>query len=110
MGDARVSMDAVCDAFSVPAIVTPPEDAEPIQTVAFWITPMTEMQPRGGDFQRAEERRVLVLRRDEVPAVPRGTLITCAEMAGAPERLWRVDGIEQVEADHYRVVVVPGVE
>jgi len=51
----------------------------------------------------------MAIRRDEVPAVPRGTLVVVNEHTQTVRRLWRVDSMMQVSPDHHRVVVVPAV-
>jgi hypothetical protein len=93
-------------AHGVPATVIPP-DEEPIQTRVVWLTPSTEIVPAGSDARRAEARRTMGIRRDEVPAVPRGTLVDVTEHGQTAPDEWRVDAMEKVEADHFRVVVVP---
>jgi len=106
-GDIRVPMDPALEAFGVPATVTrPAPDHEPIETSVIWVTPITDDVPGGMEFQRKERRRVLVLDRNAVPTVPRGTVIVAAERLGEVERTWRVDGLELEDADHHRVRVV----
>jgi len=94
-------------AHGIDVVVTPP-GAAGIETRGIWITTITEDMPVGGEFQRREPRRVMALSRLEVPTVLRGTVIDAPEKGGDIEapRHWRVDGVERVEADHTRVVVV----
>jgi hypothetical protein len=90
------------------AVTVTPPNAIPVETRAIWVTPITEAFPMGFDVQRRVAPRVLALRRDAVPAVPRGTLITIAPVAPATlQEVWRVDGMERAEGDHWRVLVVP---
>jgi hypothetical protein len=100
-------MDPILREFGVPVTVTrPAPDDDPIQTTGVWVLPITEDVPLGTEFQRKERRRILALDRDEVPTVPRGTVIVAAERAGDDAQTWRVDGLEFADADHHRVRVV----
>ncbi len=87
------------------AVVTVP-DAEPVSTRIIWMTPTTELLPTGNE-QRADPRRVLAIRRDDVPSVPRGTTISVTEHLQNEPTLWTVDGILRIESDHVRAIVVP---
>lgn len=49
---------------------------------------------------------MLALSRDEVPAVPRGTVIVAPERLGETPKSWIVDSHEYVDADQTRVFVV----
>lgn len=88
-------------------VTRPAPDNTPIETVGVWLPPATEGFPTGADFQRREPQRVMALRRDEVPSVPRGTLIAAPEKGGDAVQVWRVDGFERYDADHHRVLVIP---
>lgn len=108
--DLRPPFTAAVDAFSVPAVVTPQFGfglGDPITTKVIWITPLPEDQPVGRDYTAREPRRVMALRRDEVPDVPRGTLIAAAETIGGVSRDWQIDGVESTDVDHFRVFVIP---
>lgn len=108
MGDARVAPDPIMAAFGVSAVVTrPAPDATPITTTVVWHPTQTEDVPVGNEFARREPRRVLAVRRDEVPTMPRGTLVVCAEESGGASETWRVDALDRYESDLIRVVVVP---
>ena len=78
-----------------------------VSTRIIWLTPNTENTPAGNDLTRAEPRRRMAIRRDEVPAVPRGTLVSVNEPLQTTPVIWRVDSMESVQPDHHRVVVVP---
>lgn len=107
MADLRPSYLPAFTAFSLPATVTPPGGSA-ISTTAVWVTPQTVDVPILGDARVAEPRRVLALRRDQVPSAPRATVIAVAERAGQPTKQWRVDGVDRAdEGDVLRVVVVP---
>jgi hypothetical protein len=80
-----------------------------VQTRIIWLTPITEERPGGADFNRADPRRVLAIRRDDVPAVPRGTSVAVTEHTQEAPSVWTVDAMDQVFPDHYRVTVVPAV-
>jgi hypothetical protein len=104
-------MDPILDAFGVPAVVIrPAPDDDPIDTIGVWVSPVTDEPPSGLELRRKEPRRTLVLSRDAVPTVPRGTIVMAPERAGAEPQRWQVDGTERIEVDHVRVVVVPAPE
>jgi hypothetical protein len=88
------------------AIVTTP-GGDPVETAIIWLTPGTEATPNDSRRQVAEERRVVAIRSDDVPAVPRGTLISCAEPLQAEPLIWITDSIEFTFPDHQRVSVLP---
>lgn len=91
---------------AVPATVTPPED-DPVQTAVIWLTPGTEPSPQDSRRQAAESRRIVAVRSDHLPAVPRGTLLACTEPLQAEPALWIVDSMEGVFPDHQRIAVIP---
>lgn len=104
-------MDPIFSAFGVPATVTrPAPDDTPIETTVIWISPAMIDGPAGFDLQRADRRRLLALRRDEVPTAPRGTLIDAPERDGDETLKWRVDSMDSVDADQIKVIVVPAPE
>jgi len=86
--------------FGVPAQITVP-DGVAVTTRVIWLTPGTESVPVGNEIRRAEPRRAVAIRSDEVPAVPRGTVVTIDSES------WRVDGVDRLEGEHIRVFVVP---
>lgn len=90
----------------VPAVVTPP-GVDPVETRIIWSDREAAQIPAEGAFRRAEARRLMSIRRDEVPQVPRGTLVAVTEHLLDEPSLWRVDATERSESDHFRVVVVP---
>lgn len=100
-GLRRLVRDLSFQAHGVPAIVSG------VDTRIIWLTPATEIIPTGNEGQRAEARRVMAIRRDEVLSVPRGTIVTVTEHGLTEPGAWRVDGTERIEPDHVRVVVVP---
>ena len=106
--DLRVGVDPIFRAFGVPVTVTrpAPEDT-PIETEGVWHAPMTDQVPTGLDLTRADPQRVMALRRDAVPTVPRGTVLAAPETIGGPVALWRLDGVARWEIDLVRVPVVP---
>lgn len=97
--------DANLAVYGVAATVTRPyPDDTPVVTTAIWETAATETT--GADLRRREVRPVLGLRRDEVPTVPRGTLIEAAPLRGGAVQTWRVEGTARVtDAFTYAVVV-----
>jgi hypothetical protein len=99
--------DVSFDTLGVDATVTRPyPDDAAIPTRIVWIRPAAEDAPFGGDIQRRTARRVLALRRDEVPTVPRGTVITAPDPEGGAARQWRVEGPDRVDTATVRVIVV----
>lgn len=78
---------------------------DPVPAQVVWLTPTQQAAPLGTDFTRADPRRLLAIRRDQVPAVPRGTKIVAPGTAGGTSSTWRVDGVESIEAEFFRVVV-----
>lgn len=105
--DLRPEIDAALEAFGLEATVTVP-DAEAVKATVFWLPSTAPDVPDGqAPFRRAEQRRELVLPVDDVPQVPRGTIITVAEYEGGTPRSWRVDAMEKPDYDHHRVIVVP---
>lgn len=109
LGSLRsLALDLNFSAHGVPATVTrPAPDNAPLSTRVIWVTPITEVAPEGGGFQRREPIRIASFRRDEVPTVPRGTtFVAAAKMGDAEELTWLVEEIDQVNPDNTRVVVV----
>lgn len=104
--DVRPLLSAAQDAFGVSALVLLPGETSAVDATVFWTGPQTAENPTDGGLTRAEPRRVLVLSRVEVPDVPRGTVITCAEYDGAADEDWRVEEAAKTDADHFRAVVV----
>jgi hypothetical protein len=92
----------------MPVTVTVP-GGDPVETSVIWLTPETEAVPGAQDFRRKEASQVLVLRRADVPLVPRKTIVEGAPHAGVSRR-WMVDGTDRVEVDRVYVVLVPAVE
>lgn len=98
-------------AHGVAIMVTLPDvDETPIETTGIWLTPVTDDVPTGLDFRRRDVRRVMALSKGDVDSVPRGTIIMAPESSGGPTLRWRVDGIERIEAEHLRVVLVADVD
>lgn len=111
----EVPLDPIFSAFGLDATVTV-EGEDPVETTVVWIKPETPEQPVGGTDQRGynrtvatrrEQKRCLVVRRDDVPAMPRGTQIVAPERYGAENKTWIVDGDAHREADHIRAYVIP---
>lgn len=100
-----LALDIQFSTHGVAATVTrPAPDDTPIATTVIWLTPATD--DGGQDLSRREPRRILALKRADVPTVPRKTLITAPAKAGEADTTWRVDQIELVEVDQVRVVVI----
>ncbi len=104
MSDLQVG--AFFDAFAVAATVTPP-NAAAIVTRGFWVSPLVENMPVGQDLNRRDPRRVFVLPRADVGSLPKGTVVEAVEYGGSVARIWTVDGIDSMEADHVRAILKP---
>lgn len=104
-----LTLDLNLQVHGVPATVTRPApfDTTPIETRIIWRSNQTEALPGGFDLQRAEPRRVAVLSRSEVPAVPRMTRIEAPEKMGGTAVAWQVDATDREEADVVHVYVIP---
>jgi hypothetical protein len=77
-----------------------------IATRIIWLAQPPLEVPQGSS-QRIQPHRSVAISREEIPALPVGTLITAAVRAGDPETGWRVDAIDGVEAYFHRCTVVP---
>lgn len=114
--DLRVPIASAADTFGLPITVTRPDPYnDPVQTTGIWISTdhmgggLVEPRPYGTDFQRREPRRLLaVTRNDQLPTLPRGSSVVAPEYLGGPAKTWTVDGLEHVEADCWRALLVPG--
>jgi hypothetical protein len=106
--DLRVPVDPIFQAFGVPATVTRPHpDDTPITTTIVWGAWPTEDAVDGFGLQRREPRRVLSIRYDQVPTLPRGSLVDAPEVLGGVTKRWRVDMPERLDPDIGRFVVIP---
>lgn len=99
-----LSIGLAFDAFAVVATVTPPGGTA-IVTRGFWVSPLVENTPVGHDLNRREPRRVFVLPRADVGALPKGSVVEAVDYGGSVARTWTVDGIESMEADHVRAIL-----
>jgi hypothetical protein len=104
--DPLIPWEPFAAAFGLPVIVTlAGESAVPARGI--WVAPANESFPAPQELSRREPVRVMALGRDEVPRLPRGTVIEAAEQAGGEVLRWVVDGTERAEVDHVRVYLVP---
>ena len=100
-------MQSALDAFGLAAVVTPP-GGPAFDTTAIWLPPVTIDHPVGQEFQRAEPKRVLGLPFTQgVTSIPRGTVVVVPEFDGASPSSWKVDEVERVNPDEWRMTVVP---
>lgn len=109
MADLRPSIGQALDAFGLDAVVTPP-GGSPVSTRVIWLPPITVEHPVGGEFRRAEVRRVLAMPLEGLGEVPRGTVVTAPEFEGADAADWKIDDAQRIDFDHYRAVVLPSAE
>lgn len=103
-----LACEVIQAAHGVAATVTrPAPDGTPVSTTGLWLTtPLEELRPHGLDFQRREPRRVMALPRRTFDSVPRGSLVSAPERLDGTPTDWRVDGIDQQDADYIRVILV----
>lgn len=108
MSDVRVPLAPMLAAFGVAATVRRPHPDPPVEATGFWTEPQHDEQlPYGSDMATREPRRVFVLQRaGGLTTMPRNTLIDAPEELGGAVVRWRVDGLERVEADAWRVFLV----
>ncbi len=93
------------DTLGIPVTVTPLGGSS-ITTQGIWSPSIFDEPPVGKDYNRREPRRVMALRIDEVPDIPRGSLIVASEFDGEDAKNWKVDGVEKTDRDHIRVILV----
>lgn len=105
MDDLRPTFESPLGSFGLDAVVTPP-GGPAVETRAVWLPTTTEDYPTAADQRRAEPRERLALPLDDVPQIPRGTVVTVPKCRGAVATNWKVDEVDRVDDDHYRVVVV----
>ena len=107
MSDARVPVDEYFSAFGLPATVTRP-NLDPITgTAIVWISPLTISSPEGAALQGASPQRLLVVRRDQVPTLPGGTVIEAPEAETGELLEWKVDSVVAIELELIRALVLP---
>lgn len=105
--DIRPPLDAALDSFGLDATVTPGVGPV-VATTAFWLPPVTVDVPLGGDFHRAELRRVLVLPIADLGGEPaRGDVVAVSDYKGGPTLNYKIDSTERYDWDHVRCIVVP---
>ena len=91
-------------------VIRPFPDNEPIATRGIWLQQAEDVP--GSEWSRREARRVMALRRLDVPTAPRGTIIVAPFSASGPKAAWRVESSEQgtdtgrVDPETVRVLVV----
>lgn len=107
MTDLRPSIETPLDAWGFDVTVAAPGGL-PVETRAFWLPTSTPQTPAAAAFRRAEPRRVLVVPVEGLSdGLPRESVILAPEYDGATAINWKVDSTERVDADHWRVSVVP---
>ena len=100
-------LDTNFSLWGVPVTVTrPAPDSTPIEATGVWLPAADETPAFGRELARKQPRKVLVVRKSEVPTVPRGTSIAAAELDGGDVLTWSVDGMsDPVYPDHFRLLV-----
>jgi hypothetical protein len=102
--DARVPWAAIGEAFGVPITVTLP-NGDALEATGVWLSPANPDVPAAGGLRRRDPVRVMAMGRHEVPRIALGTVVFAPERLGEDPRWWRVDSVEAVDADEYRVVL-----
>ena len=100
----RLVSDINFDTHGIPVTVTPLNDF-PVEAKGIWLLPETEQLPSGSDFQRSNAKRIMAIRVDAVPGIPRKSTVTIAVPDDFDE-VWIVDGIPIIDTDHYHVTLV----
>ncbi len=103
MPDLRPNIAPALAVFGLPATVTLP-GGQPVASTAIWLSPIP-VETTGVILSTDRPQAVLALPRAAVPSMPRGTLITVAEMNGGPGLAWIVEAVENERPDEWRVVV-----
>lgn len=108
--DLRPPLALAMHVFGVPATVTV-GGQDPVDTSVVWILTQMDRAPAGSEFARLERARVGVISKDDVPALPRGSIIEAPERFGGPVESWEVDSPwsadPTVHPDEHRVLVLP---
>lgn len=82
------------------------EGFDDVETKVIWLPTTPEAVPGSVEFQTRAAFRVMAVRRNAVPRLPRFSVITAPERHGGEVKTWKVDGHERIEADHHRVIVI----
>lgn len=108
MLDLRVPVGVVFEAFAVPATITrpAPSDVTPLSTSIVWMSSVSEDAFSGLQLQRREQKHLIAVRHDQVPNLPRKTVILAPRALGGTVERWMVDGTDRQEDDLTRYLVV----
>ncbi len=104
--DLRPPLGPIFAALGVPATVTRPVSA-PIETTGIWVPMAAVDSPEGADVGRREPQRVMAFRRDDVPTIPKGTVVLAPEVTGGPVLRFVVDGPEHADREIHQVYLTP---
>lgn len=102
----QLALELNFDAHGVVATVTPPGESA-IATTGIWLDARDEDMPVGTEYRGKEPRRVMALRRDEVPDAPLKTIIVAPETSGGVARNWQVDRTLSTKPNHVNVILIP---
>lgn len=107
LGELVTELNFTLAPHKVDATVTRPAPNDtPVSTTGIWQRSLFEDQPVGSEFSSREPRRVIALRRDVLPELERGTLISAPEKPGGTPVDWQVDKIESLEPHYYVAAVI----
>jgi hypothetical protein len=108
MADLRPPLDPIFAAFSVPAIITPVNDA-PITAEWVRVDIMTPANLRIrtafliGAGEVGEQRPIFAIRRDQVSTLPVNSRVEAADIDGAPVNLWNIDSVNDLDPEVFTV-------
>lgn len=102
-----VPVDVVLDAFGIEGTVTRPAPNDtPLTGVSIvWAGVLMEDTPSGVTAHRREAIKGLAVAREQVPVLPKGSVIEVAEIDGGPVKTWRVDAPDRSDAQWIHVIV-----
>ena len=100
----QLALEINFDTHGIPITVNP-VDGFPVETTGIWLVPETEQLPGTSDFQKSNARRVMAIRSDLVPLVPRKSTINVPR-ENLLDEVWSVDAVDTIDRDHYHLTLV----
>jgi hypothetical protein len=100
-------MSAVLSAFGLEGTVTrPAPDDAPINATVVWLPVAMGDVPSGMTSSRREKVCMLSVSREEVPSLPRGSIVEAPEVRDGDVKTWKVDATDLSDAEHIRALVI----